>query len=148
VLANGSKFKQNGKIGAIEAQFNNETGNFNNKTGNIPFRADFPNPDRLLRHGMTGKVLIHRTLKNAIVIPQRATFEILDHRFVYVVDKDDVVHRREIVVQNELKDIFVINRGVGVDTRIIVEGIRQVRDGEKVKYEFRSPDQILGGHKN
>ena len=54
VLANGSKFSQTGKIGAIGAQFNNET-------GNIPFRADFPNPNRLLRHGMTGKVLIHRS---------------------------------------------------------------------------------------
>ncbi len=82
VLANGNKFPQTGKIGAIEA-------NFNNETGNIPFRADFPNPDGLLRHGQTGNVLIHRTLKNALVIPQRATFEILDKQYVYVVDKDE-----------------------------------------------------------
>ena len=68
VLANGNKFPQPGKIGAIEADFNNET-------GNIAFRADFPNPDGLLRHGQTGTVLIHRLVKNAIVIPQRATFE-------------------------------------------------------------------------
>ena len=137
VLANGSKFPQTGKIGAIEAKFNNET-------GNIPFRADFPNPDRLLRHGQTGTVLIHRALKNAIVIPQRATFEILDKRYVYVVDKDDVVHQREIVVQNELDDIFVIKKGLGVDDRIVLEGIRQVRDGEKVEYEFRPPEQVHG----
>ncbi len=104
VLANGNKFQQIGKIGAIEAQFNNET-------GNIPFRADFPNPDGLLRHGQTGTVLIHRVLKDAIVIPQRATFEILDKRYVYVVGKDDVVHQREIVIQNEMDDIFVIKRG-------------------------------------
>ena len=130
VLANGNKFQQPGKIGAIEAKFNNET-------GNIPFRADFPNPDRLLRHGQTGTVLIHRTLKDAIVIPQRATFEILDKRYVYVVDKDDVVHQREIVVQNELEDIFVIKKGLDVNDKIVLEGIRQVRDGEKVEYEFR-----------
>ena len=104
MLANGNKFPQLGKIGAIEADFNNET-------GNIPFRADFPNPDRLLRHGQTGTVLISRVLKDAIVIPQRATFEILDKRYVYVVDKDDVVHQREIVIQNELEDIFVIKNG-------------------------------------
>ena len=131
VLAKGSKFPKTGMIGAIEAQFN--------ENGNIPFRADFPNPDGLLRHGMTGNVLIHRTLNNAIVIPQRATFEILGKRYVYVVDKDGVVHQREIVVQNEVEDSFVINRGVGVDDRIIIEGIRQVRDGEKVEYEFRPP---------
>ena len=136
MLANGNKFQQTGKIGAIEAEFNNET-------GNIPFRADFPNPDRLLRHGQTGTVLIRRTLNDAIVIPQRATFEILDKRYVYVVDKEDVAHRREIVVQNELEDIFVIKKGVGVDDKIVLEGIRQVRDGEKVEYEFRSPEEVM-----
>ena len=83
---------RSGKISAIEAQFNNDT-------GKIPFRADFPNPDRLLRHGMTGTVFIHRTLTNAIVIPQRATFEILDKRYVYVVGEDHVVHQRAIAVQ-------------------------------------------------
>ena len=95
VLANGNKFPQIGTIGAIEA-------NFNSETGNIPFRADFPNPVGLLRHGQTGNVLIHQTLKDALVIPQRATFEILDKRYVYVVDKENVVRQREIAVQNEL----------------------------------------------
>ena len=141
VLANGNKFQHAGKIGAIEA-------NFNNETGNIPFRADFPNPDGLLRHGQTGNVLIHRTLKNAIVIPQRATFEILDKRYVYVVDKDDVVHQREIVVQNELEDIFVIKKGLDVNDKIVLEGVRQVRDGEKVEYEFRPPEQVIANQKN
>ena len=69
VLANQTKFPQPGKLGAIEGQFNNET-------GNIAFRADFPNPDGLLRHGQTGTILIHRKVHDAIVIPQRATFEI------------------------------------------------------------------------
>src|SRR6185437_12038049 len=103
-------FNQVGKIGAIEAKFNNET-------GNIPFRADFPNPDRLLRHGQTGTVVIRHVLKDAIVIPQRATFEILDKRYVYVVDKDDVVHQREIVVrkEGEMDDIFVLEKGLGVN---------------------------------
>ncbi len=86
MLANGNKFEQIGKIGAIEADFNNEN-------GNIPFRADFPNPDRLLRHGQTGTVVISRVQKNAIVIPQRATFEVLQKRYVYVVDKENVAHR-------------------------------------------------------
>ncbi len=91
VLANHTKFPEPGKLAAIEAQFNNET-------GNIPFRADFPNPDGLLRHGQTGTILIHRKLHDAIVIPQRATYEIMDKRYVYVVDKHDVVHQREILV--------------------------------------------------
>jgi membrane fusion protein (multidrug efflux system) len=128
VLANGRKWPHTGKLGAIESQFENET-------GTIPFRADFPNPDGLLRHGQTGNVLIHRTLKNAVVIPQRATFEILNKQYVYVVGKDGVVHQREIVVQNEVDDTFVVKKGLDVNDRIVLEGVRQVRDGEKVDYE-------------
>jgi membrane fusion protein (multidrug efflux system) len=139
VLAGNRKFDQLGKIGAIEADFNNQT-------GNIPFRADFSNPanpDRLLRHGQTGKVLLSRVQKDAIVIPQRATFEVLAKRYVYVVDKEDVVHQREISIQNELEDLFVLKDGLGVDDRIVLEGIRQVRDGEKVEYEDRKPEEVV-----
>ncbi len=141
VLANGSKFPYTGKLGAIEAKFNNES-------GNIPFRADFPNPDRLLRHGQTGNVLIHRALQNAIVIPQRATFEILDRRYVYVVGKDDVVHLREIAIQHEMAGIFVVKKGLDANDRIVLEGVRQVRDGEKVQYEFRKPEEVMADPTN
>ena len=134
-LANGEKFPQIGKIGAIEADFNNET-------GNIPFRADFPNPDRLLRHGQTGTILISRVQSNAVVIPQRAVFEVLNRLYVYVVDKDDVAHQREIVIQDELDDIYVIKDGVNTDDKIVLEGTRQVRDGEKVEYEDREPEKV------
>ena len=141
VLANGKTFQHTGKIGAIEAKFNNET-------GNIPFRADFPNPDRLLRHGQTGNVLIHRTLKSALVIPQRATFEILDKRYVFVIDKEGLVQQRYIVVQNELDDIFVVKSGLDVSDKIVLEGVRQVHDGEKVEYEFRKPEEALANQKH
>jgi membrane fusion protein (multidrug efflux system) len=139
-LANGAIFNQIGKIGAIEADFNNEN-------GNIPFRADFPNPDRLLRHGQTGTILISRVQKNAIVIPQRSTFEVLQKRYVYVIDKDNVARQREIKVQNELDDLFVLEDGVGVDDKIVLEGIRQVRDGDKVDYENRDPEQVVSNLK-
>ena len=78
-------------------------------------------------------MLIRRVLNDAIVIPQRATFEVLGKRYVFVVDKDDVAHQREIVVQNEFDDLFVIKKGVGVDDKIVLDGVRQVRDGEKVE---------------
>jgi membrane fusion protein (multidrug efflux system) len=150
-LANHSKFQYLGEIGAIEAKFNNQT-------GTVPFRADFPNPDsvlrngqpdRLLRHGQTGTVLIHRTLRNAIVIPQRATFETLDKRYVWVVGEDDKVKQRLITIdENKLEDIFVIKKGLDVKDKIVLEGVRQVRDGDKVEYEFRPPEEILDKQKN
>jgi membrane fusion protein (multidrug efflux system) len=140
VLANGSKFRHPGKIAAIEAKFNNET-------GNISFRADFPNPDRLLRHGQTGNVLINRVMNGAIVIPQRATFEILDKRYVYVVGDDGKVHQRPIVVHHEMDDIFVVRNGLDVNDKIVLEGVRQVRDGDKVEFEFRKPEEALANQK-
>lgn len=148
-LADFSRFDQVGAIGAIEAKFNNET-------GNIPFRADFPNPDRLLRHGQTGTILIHREVKNAILIPQRAIFELLDKRYVWVVDEDHVAHQRLITVRHELEDIFVVdppapsapNIGLRASDRIVLEGVRDVRDNARVEgYEFRKPEDALKNQK-
>ena len=81
LLADGNKFDQVGKLGAIVADFNPET-------GSIPFRADFPNPDGLLRNGQAGTVLITRGENDAIVIPQRAAVEEFQKRYVYVIDKE------------------------------------------------------------
>lgn len=138
-LANGSIFSQPGKIGAIEADFNNTT-------GNIAFRADFPNPNGLLRNGQTGTILIHRTVKDAVVIPQRATFEILAKQYCYVVGEDKVVHQRDITT-SEQDDIFVIKDGLKAGEQLVLEGIRQVRDGDKVEFEFRAPEEVLGSLK-
>lgn len=141
VLADHNTFPHSGKIGAIEADFNNET-------GNIAFRADFPNPNGLIRHGQTGNVLIKRLLPNAIVIPQRATFEILAKRYVYVVSEDGVARQREINIQTEMEDVFVIKDGLQVGEKIVLEGIRQIRDGDKITYEFHDPVEVLGQLKN
>jgi membrane fusion protein (multidrug efflux system) len=140
VLADGSTFPQTGTISAIEGQFNNET-------GNIPFRADFPNPTGLLRHGQTGTVLIRRTLSNAVVIPQRSTFELLDKRYVFVVGEDGVAHQRLIEVSAEQDDTFIIESGLDANDKIVLEGVREVRDGDKLEFEFRNPDEVLVNQK-
>ena len=140
VLANHNKFPRPASALTIEGQFNNQT-------GNIAFRADFANPDSLLRHGQTGTILIHRTLKNAVVIPQRATFELLDKRYVWVVGEDDVAHQSLITIKHELEDIFVINSGLDVKDKIVLEGVRQVEEGGKVEYEFRKPEEALKNQK-
>jgi membrane fusion protein (multidrug efflux system) len=141
-LADGSTFKHDaGNAVTVEGKFNNET-------GNIQFRSDFPNPERLLRHGQTGTVLIHRTLRNAVVIPQRATFEVLDKQYVYVVDKENVARQRWITVDHEIDDIFVIKAGLAPTDRIVLEGIREIRDGQKLAdVEFVKPEEALSHQK-
>ena len=140
VLADGDVFPQAGKIGAIEADFNNEN-------GNIKFRADFPNPDGLLRHGQTGTIKIRRPLKNALVIPQRATFELLDNRYVWVIDDDDIAHQTLITVKTELEDVFVVGSGLHENDKIVLEGVREVEEGEKVHFTFRAPEDALKNQK-
>jgi membrane fusion protein (multidrug efflux system) len=126
VLANGKKFDQIGKLGAIEAVFKPTT-------GSIRFRADFPNPNRLLRRGLTGTVLISRLQLDAIVVPQRATFEDHKSRYVYIVDKAGVAHRREIAVQNDLDNLFVVKSGVISGDKIVLDGALNVREGDQVE---------------
>jgi membrane fusion protein (multidrug efflux system) len=136
-LANHDKFPEPCSNLVITAQFNNQN-------GNIAFRADFQNPAGLLRHGQTGTILIHRTVKNALVVPQRAIFELLDKRYVWVLDENDVAHQRLITIKHELDDIFVINSGLDVKDKIVLEGIRQVEEDKKVeKFELRTPEEAL-----
>ncbi len=124
VMANGKVFNQSGRLNVIEAEFNNQT-------GTIPFRADFPNPDRLLRHGETGNIRMQKMVKGAILVPQKATFEILDHHYVFVVGKDEIIKQERIHVVEEVEDLFIVSSGVKTSDRIIFEGVRQARDGDK-----------------
>jgi membrane fusion protein (multidrug efflux system) len=137
VMANGETFDQPGKVETIEADFNNET-------GNLAFRATFPNPNGLLRHGQTGKVVMNVPLKKALVIPQKATFDVLDKKFVFVVDDKNVVRSRPISVSAELPQVYVVASGLDERDRILVEGLRKVRDGVAIEPAFEDPTKVLG----
>jgi membrane fusion protein (multidrug efflux system) len=141
-LADGSKFDQPGNPTVVVE------GDVNYETGNFKFRADFPNPARLLRNGQTGTVRISRAAHNAVVIPQRATFETLDKQYVWVIGDDKVVHRRLITIAHELEDKFVIQSGLDVKDKFILEGVGQVKENDKVEeFEFEKPDAALGHQK-
>lgn len=137
IMANGEVFDQPGKVETIEADFN--SGN-----GNLAFRATFPNPNGLLRHGETGKIAIAVPVKDALLIPQKATFDILDKKFIFVVDEKNVVHAQPITVAAELPNVYVVKSGVGEKDRFIVEGLRKVRDGAKIAVDFKPPNDVLG----
>ena len=62
--------------------------------------------------------------------------------------EDNVVHQHEIEVQNEMEDIFVIKDGVKEGDKFVLEGVREVRDGDKAEFEFRAPEEVLGDLKN
>lgn len=135
-MANGEMFDQNGVVETIEADFDNET-------GNIAYRATFPNPNGLLRFGQTGNIVINTPFKNAVLIPQKATFEVLDKKYVYVVTKDNVVKAREIKVAAEIPHIYIVNAGLQTSDKILLDGLRLVKDNEKISYKFIQPNNVL-----
>jgi membrane fusion protein, multidrug efflux system len=135
-MANNKLFSQEGVIETIEADFNNET-------GNIAFRATFPNPDRILRHGETGNILMPSVLDNAILIPQKATFEILDKKYVFVVDDSGVVQSRQITIGREMPHLYQVVDGLTLNDRILVEGLRKVKNNQQIKVDFVDQNRIL-----
>lgn len=134
-LANGNTLAYKGEVETIEGEFDSET-------GNIAFRAKFPNPDRLLKHGETGKVLMTMPFKNALLIPQKATYEIQDKIYAFVIDKNNVVHSKQITLLGSIPDIYVVE-GISADDRILLEGVQKVKDDDKVVYEFQKPEEVI-----
>lgn len=136
LMANNKLFEYEGEVNTIEADFNN-------MTGNIAFRATFPNPKSLLRHGETGSILVDTPLNDALLIPQKATFEILDKKYVFVVDEENVVHSKQIMVGAELPHLFEVKSGLKETDRILLEGLRKVRDKDKIASEFVAPTEVI-----
>jgi len=136
IMANGEALPQKGEIQTIEGEFDNET-------GNIAFRAKFPNPDKLLRNGETGKIRMTLPLKNALIIPQKATYEIQDQKYVFVVDKNGVARSKNIAVAYELPDLYVLASGLSADDKILLEGVQKVKDDQKVRTKFQDPGKVI-----
>ncbi|WP_341906630.1 efflux RND transporter periplasmic adaptor subunit [Fluviicola taffensis] len=136
LMANNEVYEHPGVVETIEADFNNET-------GTIAFRATFPNPKALLRHGETGSIQMVVPLKKALIIPQKATYEVLEKKYVFIVGKDNVVHSREVVIRSEMPDLYIIKSGLKPEERILLEGIRKVRDGDKITYKYQEPKSVI-----
>ncbi len=136
LMANNQEFEYPGVVETIEADFDNET-------GNVPFRATFSNPKALLRHGETGNILVYVPVKHGLVIPQKATFEIMDKRYVFTVDKNSRVKLKEITVEAEMPDLYVVSSGISKSDKIIIEGLRKVKEDDRVSYEYQDPRFVM-----
>jgi membrane fusion protein (multidrug efflux system) len=135
-MANGKLFDQEGTVETIEADFDNTT-------GTIAFRATFPNPAGLLRHGETGNIVVATQYPDAQMIPQKATFEILDRRYVFVVDGDGVVQSRPISVAAELPHAFIVDGGLADTDHILLEGLRKVHEGQQIEVKLEEPAEVF-----
>lgn len=126
-LADGTRYGSQGTVSAV-------SGVIDQSTGSVNMRATFDNAGRLLRSGGTGRINIPVVSKDAILVPQKATYEIQDKKFVYVLGAGNKVKSTEIVVlpQNNGTN-YVVTSGLKAGDRIVVEGVRNLKDGMQIK---------------
>lgn len=126
-LADGSIYTDKGKIETV-------SGIIEQTTGAVSMRATFPNDKNMLRSGGTGSVMLPYTEENSLVIPQKATFEIQDKKFVYLLTDSSTVKSTEVGTFN-LDDgqNYVVTSGLKSGDKIVVEGVSSLRDGMSIK---------------
>lgn len=126
VLSDGTTYSQSGTISTI-------SGVIDPSTGSVQMRATFDNAQHILRSGGTGSILIPTHASDAIMVPQSATFDVQDKKFVYVVNADKTVATREITVlpQNN-GQTYVVASGLRAGERIVIDGVNQLKNGQKI----------------
>ena len=126
-LADGTMYPAKGKIETL-------SGVIDLSTGAVQMRATFPNAQRLLRSGGTGTVLIPSVLDSALLIPQSATYEVQDKKFVYVLGDSSKVKNTEITVfPLDNGKQYVVTSGLKPGEQVVVEGVATLRDGMPIQ---------------
>ena len=126
-LADGTIYDHPGRVATV-------SGIIDPTTGSVSMRADFPNPEHLLKSGGSGSIVVPHVSSSAIVIPQDAVAQVQDKHFVYVVGKDNKVKYTAVTV--DPKDdgkTYIITSGLKVGDRIVVKGISSLTDGMAIK---------------
>lgn len=135
-LADGTRYAHAGRIETVE-------GEFDAGTGSIAFRARFPNPGKLLKHGATGTVRLANRIEDALIVPQKAVFEIQDRNYVFVVDSANTLRMQHFVPQARFSHFYVVKSGLQPGDVIVYEGIRNIRDGLHIVPEMVPLDSLL-----
>jgi membrane fusion protein, multidrug efflux system len=136
LLSDGSVYPQKGKVQMV-------TGQFDNNVGAISFRAVFPNTDKLLRSGNTGKIRIAQVLDNALVIPQEATFELQDKICVYTLSDSNKVLTRPIKISGKTSGYYFVEGGFKPGEKIVYSGMGNLADGMLIQPQLLSTDSLL-----
>ena len=148
-LSDGTTYNHDGKVAAV-------SGVIDQSTGSVSMRADFPNPDHLLKSGGSGYIVVPHVSSNVIVIPQDAVAQVQDRYFVYAVGKDNKVKYVNVNVNpdNDGKS-YIIESGLKAGDRIVVKGITSLKDGMQItpiteaQYEEKlKKTSQMGAHQN
>ncbi len=136
ILSNDTEFPQKGRIETASGLINTET-------GSVSVRATFPNPGNIVRSGSSGIVRIPRTVDSAILVPQKATYELQGKRFVYVVESTGTIRSTEIkIIENNEGQYYVVQQGLHAGDRIVLEGVASLKEGTPIKPREVNTDSV------
>ena len=137
ILSNGSEFPQKGRVETASGLINTET-------GSVSVRATFANPGNVVRSGSSAIVRIPRTVDTALIIPQKATYEVQGKKFVYVVESTGTVRSGEIkVLDNSNGQFFVLTSGLHAGDKIVLEGVASLKEGAAIKPREINTDSVF-----
>ena len=125
-LADGSVYAHEGKVTKM-------SGVIDPATGSIQVIALFPNPERLLKSGGSGAIIIPKSNSSAIVIPQACVSEVQNKKFVYTLGKDNKVKYTEIKVDPQTDgNNYIVTEGLKVGDKYVTNGITKLTDGMEI----------------
>ncbi|WP_405574116.1 efflux RND transporter periplasmic adaptor subunit [Winogradskyella sp. Asnod2-B02-A] len=122
ILANGKEYSEKGRI-------QTSTGQINQNTGTIQIRAAFKNPKEILTNGNSGKIRFPIEYKDAIVVPQTATFEQQGNVMIFKLGEDNKVETSIIKIKGTVDNLYVVESGLDAKDKIIISGVGKLRNG-------------------
>lgn len=136
LLSDGTTYGEKGRIETVNGLINTETGTVN-------IRARFPNPQGIIRSGSSTTVRIPNEVKDVIIVPQSATFELQDKIFAVVVGKDGKTKNANItILENTAKNYYVVTSGLTAGDEIVLEGVASLKEGTQIKAQNQSPETV------
>ena len=155
-LADGTEYSQEGRVTKM-------SGVIDPTTGSVQMIAVFQNPEKLLKSGGSGTIIIPHSNSSAILIQQSAVSEVQNKKFVYVVEKNNKVKYTEIKVdpQND-GNHYIVTEGLKAGDKFVTNGITKLSDGMEIvpitpeRYQQKIDEQakamgagdIIGAMKN
>lgn len=135
ILADGTIYSEEGVIDA-------DAGQIDRNTGAITLRAKFDNPDKLLRSGNTGKIILEQIHPDVLMVPQESIAKIQDKNFVFILKADSIVERKEVKINGKAGKNFILNENnISEGTTIIQSGVNKIKDGMKIEPYQQVPTQ-------
>ncbi|KAF2507051.1 efflux RND transporter periplasmic adaptor subunit [Flavobacterium zhairuonense] len=136
VLSDGTPYSEKGRVETVNGLINTET-------GSVTFRARFANPRSIIRSGSSTTVRIPNEVKEGLIIPQSATYELQDKIFAVTVGKDGKTKSTNItILDNSAGNYYVVTSGLNTGDEIVLEGVATLKDGTEIKSQNQQADKV------